>query len=98
MNSFDMGFWVVSRFEFLLPGPIAVLAELGRNVNERLEAVVREAAVIGDRRTVAAIRTEGVGAATPAPLRNGYLFGLAATVSELDCPRRNRSPMASLST
>ena len=30
-------------------------AELGRNVNERLEAVVRDAAVIGDRRTVAAI-------------------------------------------
>jgi hypothetical protein len=26
------------------------------------------------------------------PLKNSYLFGLAATVSELDGPRRNRSP------
>jgi hypothetical protein len=47
--------------------PWRSFAELGRNVNERLEAVVRDAAVIGDRRTVAAIRTDGVGAATPAP-------------------------------
>jgi hypothetical protein len=44
-----------------------VLAELGRNVNERLEAVVRDAAVVGDRKTVAAIRTDRVGAATSAP-------------------------------
>jgi hypothetical protein len=37
--------------------PLRPFAEAGRNVNERLETVVRDAAVIGNQRTVAAIRT-----------------------------------------
>jgi hypothetical protein len=39
------------------------LAELGRNVNERLEAVVRDAAVIGDRKP--SPPSEQIGSALP---------------------------------
>jgi hypothetical protein len=81
----------MGRFELLLD-PWRSFAELGRNVNERLKEVVRDAAVIGNRRTVAAIRTDGSGL----PLENSYLFRPAATVCELDGRRRDRSVMTSL--
>ena len=69
--------------------PIAVLPELNRSVNERLEAVVRVAADISNRKNRRRHPNRRGRRCHACPLKNSYLFRLGRYGVRAEGPHRN---------